>query len=81
MKWIICVWTRHIKHVLKWVDWLVDERVNNWVDSWVVIELIAEMIAELIAEHVSILIVVVLKDRNYEERKKMKTSNSLASTL
>jgi len=39
------------------------------------------MIAELIAEHVSILIVVVLKDRNYEERKKMKTSNFLASTL
>jgi hypothetical protein len=39
------------------------------------------MITELIAEHVSILIVVVLKDRNYEERKKMKTLNSLASTL
>jgi len=58
---------------LKWVDWLVDEQVDDWVDSWVV--------AELIAEHVSILIVVVLKDRNYEERKKMKTSNSLASTL
>ncbi len=58
---------------MKWVDWLVDEQVDDWVDSWVV--------AELIAEHVSILIVVVLKDRNYEERKKMKTSNSLASTL
>ncbi len=39
------------------------------------------MIVELIVEHVSILIVVVLKDRNYKERKKMKTSNSLTSTL
>jgi len=39
------------------------------------------MIAELIVEHVSILIVVVLEDRNYEERKKMKTLNSLVSTL
>jgi len=66
---------------LKWVDWLVDEWVNSWVDSWAVVELIAEMIAELIVEHVNILIVVVLKDRNYEERKKMKTSNFLASTL
>jgi len=66
---------------LKQVNWLVNERVNSWVDSWAVAELIAEMIAELIAEHVSILIVVVLKDRNYEERKKIKTSNSLTSIL
>jgi len=43
--------------------------------------LIAEIIAELIVEHVSILIVVVLKDRNYKERKKMKTLNFLASIL
>ena len=66
---------------MKWVDWLVNERVNSWVNSWAVAELIAEMIVELIAEHVSILIVIVLKDRNYEERKKMKTLNSLTSTL
>ncbi len=66
-----------LKHVLKRVDWLVDERVNSWVDSWAV----AELIAELIAEHVDILIVIVLESRNYEERKKVKTSNSLASAL
>jgi len=39
------------------------------------------LIAELIAEHVDILIVVVLESRNYEERKKIKTSNSLTSAL
>ena len=66
---------------MKWVDWLVNEWVNSWVDSWAVAELIAEMIVELIVEHVNILIVVVLKDRNYKERKKMKTLNSLTSTL
>ena len=55
----------------------VDEWVNSWVDSWAV----AELIAELIAEHVDILIVVVLESRNYEERKKIKTSNSLTSAL
>ncbi len=66
-----------MKHVLKRVDWLVDERVGSWVDSWAV----AELIAELIVEHVDILIVVVLESRNYEERKKMKTSNFLASAL
>ena len=60
---------------MKWVNWLqvVNERVNSWVNSWAV--------AELIVEHVSILIVVVLEDRNYEERKKMKTSNFLTSIL
>ncbi len=40
-----------------------------------------ELIAELIAEHVDILIVVVLESKNYEEKKKVKTSNSLTSAL
>jgi len=39
------------------------------------------LIAELIAEHVDILIVVVLESRNYEGKKKVKTSNFLASAL
>jgi len=46
-----------------------------------IVELIAELIAELIVEHVDILIVVVLESRNYEGKKKMKTSNFLTSTL
>ncbi len=65
--------TRILKHVLKRVNWLVDERVDSWA--------VTELIAELIAEHVDILIVVVLESRNYKERKKIKTSNYLALVL